>query len=128
MNIGFKITNKVNIRDINKLLFALTNNYRESIIAFLYIFDMFECLLIISISYNSFFYSVSKSLGTMVNVNPKSMQIIIFSDMFLSAVVKHIKMFCLKLLKICSNTNLKFIVLDVSSSANIEPMCNQLIE
>ena len=37
-------------------------------------------------------------------------------------------MFCLKLLKICLNTNLKFIVFDVCSCANIEYRYNLFIE
>ena len=73
LNVGFKIIDRVNIRDASKLLFALTNDYREGMIAFLYPFHLFECLLIIQVSCNGFQHSGGKCLRTIVNVNPKSM-------------------------------------------------------
>lgn len=87
MNVGFRITSRVQIGDANKLLFALTSNGKKSIIAFFYSFDLFKSLLIISISYNGFQHGGSKNLETIVNINPKSMQIIIFSDMSPDATV-----------------------------------------
>lgn len=86
-NIGFRIIDRVNIRGTNKLLFALTSDYREDIIAFLYSFDLFEYPLIIPISCNGLQHGGSKSLGTIVYVNPESMQITIFSDVFPGAVI-----------------------------------------
>ena len=85
--IGFRITNRVNIRDANKLLFILTSKCRESMIAFLYLFYLFECLLVISISCNSFQHGSGKNLEIIVNVNPESMRITIFSDTSPGAVV-----------------------------------------
>ena len=80
MNVGFRITNKFNIRNASKLLFTLMSDSRESIIAFLYSFDLFEYLFIKLISYNSFQNDDNKSLEIIVNVDPKSMQITIFSN------------------------------------------------
>lgn len=54
LNVGFRITGKVKTRHASKLLFALTSDCREGIIAFLYPFDLFEVPLIIPISCNGF--------------------------------------------------------------------------
>ena len=128
LNVGFRITSRVQTRDASKLLFALTNDCREGMIAFLYPFDLFEGPLIMPISCNSFWHGGSKSLETIVNVDPESMRITVFSDTFPGIAVQHIEMFCLKLFKIHLNINPKFIVVDVCSCANIEPMCNPLIK
>ena len=87
MKVGFRITDRVNIRDANKLLFALTSDSREGMIAFLYPFDLFEGPLIIPISCDGFQHGGGKSLGTIVNVDPESMRITIFSDTSPGAVV-----------------------------------------
>ena len=50
LNVGFRITSRVQTGDASKLLFALTSNCREGMIAFLYPFDLFEGPLIIPIS------------------------------------------------------------------------------
>lgn len=73
LNISFKFTNRINIRGANKLLFALTSNYREGIIAFFYPFDLFDYLLIILICYNNFQYGGYKCLRTIINVDLESM-------------------------------------------------------
>ena len=80
LNIGFRITSRVQIRDASKLLFALTSDCREGMIAFFYQFDLFEGPLIIPISCNGFQHGGGKSLGIIVNVNPESMRIAIFSN------------------------------------------------
>lgn len=54
LNIGFRITGRVQIGNASKLLFALTSDCREGMIAFLYPFDLFEGPLIVPISCNSF--------------------------------------------------------------------------
>ena len=87
LNIGFRIISRVQIRDASKLQFALTNDYKEGIIAFLYTFDLFKGLLIIPISCNGFQHGNGKSLRTIVNVNPKSKRIAVFSNTSLSAAI-----------------------------------------
>ena len=85
LNVGFRITSRVQIGDASKLLFALTSDSREGIIAFLYLFDLFEGPLIIPISCNGFQHGGGKSLGTIVNINPESMRITVFSDTLTSS-------------------------------------------
>ena len=105
LNVCFKITNRVNIRYTSKLLLALTSDCKENMIAFFYPFDLFKSLLIIQISCNSFQDDGGKGFVTIVNVNPESMQITIFSNIFSGAIIYHIAMFYLKLFKICLNIN-----------------------
>lgn len=73
MNVGFRITDRINIKDANKLLFILTSDSKKGMIAFLYLFDLFEGLFIILISCDGFQYGGGKSLKTIVNINPESM-------------------------------------------------------
>ncbi len=49
-------------------------------IAFFNPFDLFECPLIIPISCDGFQHGGGKSLGTIINVNPESMRIIVVFD------------------------------------------------
>lgn len=53
-NISFRITDNVNIKNTNKLILVLIIECKKDIIVFLYLFDLFEGLLIIAMSYNSF--------------------------------------------------------------------------
>lgn len=85
--IRLRITSRVNIEGANKLLFALTSNYRKSIIAFFYLFDLFDNSLIIQMNCNGFQYGSGKKLKTTVNIDPKSMRITVFSDTFPDATV-----------------------------------------
>lgn len=68
-------------------MLALTNNYRESIIAFFYLFDLFNSLLIIQMSCNGFPYGSGKKLKTTINIDLKSIRITISSDTFPDAIV-----------------------------------------
>lgn len=111
----FRITNRVNIRIASKFLFVLTIHYKESKIAFFDLFNLFNCLLIILINCNSFEHDDVKSLGIIINIDLKSMQIIIFLNTSLGTIIKHIKMFYLKLFIIYFKTNSKFIVINVYS-------------
>lgn len=87
LNVYFKITSKVQLGDASKLLFVLISDCREGIIAFFYLFDLFKSPLIIPISYNSFKYDSNKSFETIVNVNPESIQITVFSDISSNTIV-----------------------------------------
>ena len=57
----------------SKLLFALTSDCREGMIAFLYPDDLFEGSLIISVRCNGIQYAGGKSISVIINVNPESM-------------------------------------------------------
>ena len=80
LNVGFKITSRVQIKNTNKLLFTLTNDCKKGIIAFLDLFDLFEDPLIIPISCDNFQHGGGKSLKTIINVDPESLQIAVFSN------------------------------------------------
>lgn len=87
LNVGFKITRRVKMGDASKLLFALTSNCRKDMIVFPYPFNLFESPLIISLSCIYFQHGSDKNLRTSIIINPKFLQITIFSDMFPAAVV-----------------------------------------
>lgn len=81
LNISFRITDTVNIRGASKLLFALTSDCKEDMIAFLYLFDLFECPLIIPISSDGFHHGSGTSpTGAKVMINPESIRIAVVSN------------------------------------------------
>lgn len=80
MNIGFRITSRIQTKDVSKLVFALTSDCKEGMIAFFYPFDLFKGPLIIPISCHGFQHCGGKILKTIVNANPESMRIIVFWD------------------------------------------------
>lgn len=101
LNGGFRITDTVNIRGANKLLFALSSDYKESMILFLYLFDLFECSLIIPISCDSFQHIGDTSPAeTKVMINSESMRIAVAHYHFPGRAVKFIKMSHLEFFKI----------------------------
>lgn len=60
------------MRDIDKLLLKLTSNYKENIIVFIYLFNLFGSLVIIIVKYNSFQFNDSKKIEITININLKS--------------------------------------------------------
>lgn len=81
MNIGFKIISRVEILVTSKPSFILTDYCKENIIAFLYLFDMFEGPFIIPLGCNGFQYSgVTGFIEVKIKVNPKAMRIVVISE------------------------------------------------
>ena len=73
MNIGFKIINRVTILYASKFLLILIGYYKEDIIVFFYLFDLFEDLFIILLGCNSFQYnSIADFIKAKMKVNKKS--------------------------------------------------------
>lgn len=54
LNVGFKITSRVQTWDANKLLFAMPSDCKEEMITFPYLFDLFVSPFIILIGCNRF--------------------------------------------------------------------------
>lgn len=73
------ISYRVLIKNISKLFFALSKNYQRGLILFFYLFDLFEGLLLISISCNNFWYGSNKSFKIIDNIDLESIQILNFS-------------------------------------------------
>lgn len=69
----FRITSRVKIRNANKFLFILTSNFRQDIITFFYLFDLFENLFIILFGYYSLQYDDIRSVKVKVMINSESM-------------------------------------------------------
>lgn len=72
LNISFRITSKAQIGDASKLFFTFKSDCKEGMIVFFYLFDLFEDLFIIPISFNSITHNSSKSFETIVNVDLES--------------------------------------------------------
>lgn len=54
VNDSFSIISRLRIEDASKLLFALTNDYKEGTIAIFHLFDLFKGQLMILVGYNNF--------------------------------------------------------------------------
>lgn len=101
LNIGFRITDRVNIRGASKLLFALTSNCKEEMVAFFYPLDLFKSPLVISSSCNDFQHgSGTNSTGTNLFINLISMQIVVVHYYSLSRAMKFVKILQLQFFEI----------------------------
>lgn len=74
--------------DASKLWFAFVGDYREGMIAFLCLFDLFECPLIIPISCNGFQHGgITSPIRAKIMINPEFMRITVVSNNFLGIIV-----------------------------------------
>lgn len=128
-HIEFKITSGVEIRDANKLLFILTSNCKEDIIAFLYPFDLLKGPFIIPLSCDDFQHSgVAGFIEIEIKVNQKSMQIVVISENSEGGVIQLIKMFCFKFHEILLNRFSETMVFNIHCSVLIDFVYDILVE
>ena len=64
----------------NKFLFALTRDYTENMIAFLYSFDLFNGFPIIPVRCNGIKHIYNQNIDVIININPESIWISVFWD------------------------------------------------
>lgn len=128
--IKFRITSGIEIGDANKLLFAFAGNCREdSMIGFLYPFDLLKGPFIILLSCDGFQYGgIVSFFEVKVKINLKSMRIAVISKNSQSSVIQPIKMLCLKFHQIYLNKLLETIVLDIFRSVLIDLIYNILVK
>lgn len=84
----FRITSKVKIGNANKFLLAFISNSKEDMVAFFYLFNLFESSLIILFSC----YGLEHNIGVriaMANImiNPEFMQILVIPNDFSDRII-----------------------------------------